>query len=199
MTVLLTRRPRAHPRLGNPADRQRHARWMAYLGCAGALGYGGMKVVWALGGTVGLSNPEHFHASDDGLSAAGRFFDQWGSQILAGLAIVILLGLIYPWGNRSILRPLLRTLGWAGSLMAVPGVYGLILTILYIAGDHVIGVGDLYASTYLFTYICFTMLGVGFAGTAWLTRRQPSSSAPGARSAAAPASAARPKLHLGRW
>ena len=63
MTVLLTRRPRAHQLPGNPADRQRHARWMAYLGCAGALGYGGMKVVWALGGTVGLSNPEHFHAS----------------------------------------------------------------------------------------------------------------------------------------
>ncbi len=83
--------------------------------------------------------------------------------------------------------------------MAVPGVYGLILTVLYIAGDHVIGMGDLYASTYLFTYICFTMLGLGFAGTAWLTRRQPSSSAPGARSAATPASPARPRLHLGRW
>jgi hypothetical protein len=69
---------------------------MAYLGCAGALGYGGMKVVWALGGTVGLSNPEHFHAIENGLSAPGRAFDHWGTPILAGLAIVILLGLSYP-------------------------------------------------------------------------------------------------------
>ena len=106
-------------------------------------------------------------------------FDQWGSQILAGLAIVILLGLIYPWGNRPILRRLLRILGWAGSLMAVVGVSGLTLTILYYAGDHsAMGLGDLCAGTYVFTYICFTMLGVGFAGTAWLTRRRPSSSAP---------------------
>ncbi len=67
-----------------------------------------MKVVWALGGTVGLGNPAHFHAIENGLSAPGRFFDHWGTPILAGLAIVILLGLIYPWGNRPILRPLLR-------------------------------------------------------------------------------------------
>ena len=173
------------------ADRQRHAKELAYLGCAGALGYGAMKVVWALGGTIGLRNPEHFHASDDGLNAAGRFFDQWGTPILAGLAIVILLGLIYPWGNKPILRPLLRTLAWAGSLIAMWGLVGLILTILYIAGDHVMGVGDLDPGTYVFTYICFVMLGLGFGGTAWLNRRQPSSSARGARSPATSASPAR--------
>lgn len=166
------------------ADRQRHAKELAYLGCAGALGYGAMKVVWALGGNIGLRNPEHFHASDDGLNAAGRFFDQWGTPILAGLAIAILLGLIYPWGNKPILRPLLRTLAWAGSLIAVVGVVGLILSILYIAGDHVIGVGDLYAGTYVFTYICFTMLGVGFGGTVWLTRQRPRRSTPRSRTAA---------------
>jgi hypothetical protein len=165
-------------------DRQRHAKELAYLGCAGALGYGAMKVDWALGGTVGLSNPKHLHAIENGLDAPGRFFDQWGTPILAGLAIVILLGLIYPWGNRPILRPLLRTLAWAGSLMAVVGVVGLILSILYIAGDHIIGVGDLDAGTYVFTYICFTMLGVGFGGTVWLTRRRPRRSALRSRTAA---------------
>jgi hypothetical protein len=184
MTVLLTRRPRTHRPSDAPADRQRHARWMAYLGCAGALGYGGMKVVWALGGTIGLRNPEHFHAIENGLSAPGRFFDHWGTPILAGLAIVVLLGLVYPWGNRRILRPLIRTLAWAGSLIAVWVVVGLTLTIRYYAGDHgAMGLGDLDPGTYLFTYICFPMLGLGFAGTAWLTRGRPSRSAPGARSA----------------
>jgi hypothetical protein len=191
MTVLLTRRPRACRPSGIPADRQRHARWMAYLGCAGAVGYGGMKVAWALGGTVGLSNAARYHATENGLSTAGRFFDQWGTPILAGLAIVILLGLIYPSGNGPILRPLLRALAWAGSLIAMWGLVGLILTILYIVGDHIMGVGDLDAGTYVFTYICFVMLGLGFGGTAWLTRRQPSSSAPAARSPATSASPAR--------
>jgi hypothetical protein len=184
MTVVSTPRPQAQPPPDVPADRHRHARWMAYLGCAGAFGYGALKVVWALGGTVGLSNPEHFHAIDNGLSAPERLFDHWGTQTLAGIAIVILLGLVYPWGNRPILRPLLRTLAWAGSLMAVVGVGGVILITLYFAGDHGIGRGDLYAGTYVFTYICFTMIGVGFAGTAWLTRR-PRSPAPRALSTSA--------------
>ena len=56
--------------------------------------------------------------------------------------------------------------------MAVVGVVGLILVIRYYAGDRRISRGDLYAGTFLFTYICFTMLGVGFVGTAWLTRRR---------------------------
>ena len=175
MTALLTRGPRAHRPPPVTSDRQRHAKELAYLGCAGALGYGLMKVDWALGGTIGLRNPEHFHATDNRLTAAGRLFDQWGSQTLAGLAIVILLGLVYPWGNRPILRPLLRALGWAGSLMTVVGVAGVILITLYFAGDQGVGRGDLYAGTFLFTYICFTMLGVAFAGTAWLTRPRRSS------------------------
>ena len=67
-------------------------------------------------------------------------------------------------------------LGWAGSLMAVVGVVGVVgleLIIRYYAGDQGIGRGDIYAGAFSFssfTYICFTMLGVGFAGTAWLTR-----------------------------
>jgi hypothetical protein len=151
---------------------------MAYLGCAGALGYGGMKVAWALGSRIGVRPSFRLVPAGFGFSAMQRFFDYWGTPILAGLAIVILLGLISPWGNKRILRPLLRTLAWAGSLMAVVGVGGLELIIRYYAGDHGIGRGDLYAGTFLFTYICFLMLGVGFAGTAWLTRRRPRSSAP---------------------
>ena len=113
-------------------------------------------------------------SSTSGLADSGR-----------PIAIVILLGLVYPWGNRRILRPLLRTLGWAGSLMAVVGLYGLILAILYYAGDHgAMGLGDLHPGTYLFTYICFLTLGLGFAGTAWLTRRRPRRSAPRIRTAA---------------
>jgi len=119
---------------------------------------------------------------------------------------VILLGLVYPWGNKRILRPLLRTCAWAGSLlMGGWGLIGLILSILYIAGNHVMGLGDLDPGTYLFTYICFTMLGVGFAGAAWLTRRRPKRSSLGSRPVAfrergSPMSGERAgaRLHLGR-
>jgi hypothetical protein len=144
---------------------------MAYLGCAGALGYGGLKVIWALGGTVGLGDPKRFHLAPEGLTAAQRFFDYWGTPILAGLAVVILLGLVYPWGNVRFVRPLLRTLAWAGSLMAVAGVGEFVQTIRYFAGDlpeH--WLGGIYPATFLFVGVCFLVLGVAFGVTAWLTR-----------------------------
>ena len=162
----------APQRPGVPADRQRRARPVADLGCAAALGYGVLKAVWSLGGTVGLSDPERFRAAPEGLTGVQRFFLYWGTPILAGLAVVILLGLVYPWGNVVILRPLLRALAWAGSLVGVAGVAGLILAIRYLAGDFGNDrLGGIHPTAYLFVYVCFLVLGLAFGVTAWLTRR----------------------------
>jgi hypothetical protein len=180
VTVLLKGRPHTHRHPGDAADRHRRARWMAYLGCAGALGYGGMKVIWALGGTLGMSNPARFHTVGNGLTRMHltrmqQLFDNWGTQTLALIGILILLGLVYPWGQKAILRPLLRTLGWAGSLVGIVGVAGFIMTLLGTTPAQLPSGGNDWGSldtgVYLFTYVCFTAIGVGFAGTAWLTRR----------------------------
>jgi len=164
--------PRSAGGLAIPVDRQVFPTRMAHLGCAGALGYGGMKVVWALGGTIGLSNSQRFHAIEDGLPAPQRFFDYWGTPILAGFAVVIFLGLVHSWGRAVILRPLLRILAWVGSLVGVAGVIGLILTMsgtsLATSGGN--DWGSLDTGTYLFTYACFLAVGLGFGVTVWLTR-----------------------------
>jgi hypothetical protein len=60
-----------------PADRQRHARPVAYLGCAAALGYGVLKLVWSLGGTIGLRHHERLRVAPAGITAAQRLFDYW--------------------------------------------------------------------------------------------------------------------------
>jgi hypothetical protein len=162
----------APQRPGVRAGCQRRARWVAYLGCAAALGYGVLKLVWSLGGTVGLRDPEVLRASLTATTGVTRLFDYWGTPILAGLAVVILLGLVSPWGNAVFLRPLLRALAWAGSLVAVAGVAGLIVTIWYFAGD--LGsdrLGGIHPATFLFVYLCFVVLGLAFGVTAWLTRR----------------------------
>lgn len=145
---------------------------MAYLGCSAALGYGVLKLIWSLGGTIGLRDPEVLRASLRATTGVTRFFDYWGTPILAGLAVVILLGLVYPWGNVVIVRPLLRALAWAGSLVAVAGVAGLISTIRYFTGD-LSGdrLGGIQPGTFVFVYVCFLVLGVAFGLTAWLTRR----------------------------
>jgi hypothetical protein len=169
MTVVKQAAPE---RPGVRADRQRRARRMAYLGCAAALGYGVLKLVWSLGGTVGLRDPEVLRASLTATTGVQRFFDYWGTPILAGLAVVILLGLVSPWGNVAIVRPLLRALAWAGTLVGVAGVAGLIVTIQYFAGDLSNDrLGGIYPATYLFVYVCFLVLGLAFGVTAWLTRR----------------------------
>ena len=164
-----SRRSERSPR--TDARRQRRARQISYIGCAGALGYGVVKLVWALGFNVGLSDPDHYRTELRATSGMTRFFDDWGTPILAGLAVVILLGLVYPWGNGILRRPL-RVLAWLGSLMGVVGVAGLILTIQYFAGaldsDRL---GDVQSGTYSFVYLCFTALGLAFGVTAWLTRR----------------------------
>jgi hypothetical protein len=162
----------APQRPGVRADRQRRARRMAYLGCVAALGYGVLKLVWSLGGTVGLRDPEVLRASLTATTGVQRFFDYWGTPILAGLAVVILLGLVSPWGNVAVVRPLLRALAWAGSLVGVAGAAGLIETMRYFTGD--LGndrLGGIYPATFLFVYACFLVLGLAFGVTAWLTRR----------------------------
>jgi len=162
----------APQRSGVPADRQRRARRIAYLGCAAVLGYGVLKAVWSLGGTVGLRDPEQFRPAPQGVTGMARFFDYWGTPILAGLAVVILLGLVYPWGNGRILRPLLRALAWAGSLVGVAGAAGLVVTIGYFVGDLSNDrLGAIHPATFLFVYASFLVLGLAFGVTAWLTRR----------------------------
>jgi hypothetical protein len=154
------------------AGRQRRARRMAYLGCAAAVGYGVLKLIWSLGGTVGLHDPEVLRASLTATTGMQRFFDYWGTPILAGLAVVILLGLVSPWGNVAVVRPLLRALAWAGTLLGVAGVAGLIVTIRYFPGDLSNDrLGGIHPATYLFVYACFLVLGLAFGVTAWLTRR----------------------------
>ena len=77
-----------------------------------------------------------------------------------------------PWGSVAILRPLLRALAWAGSLVAVVGVAGLIVTIQYLAAALALTgrAGSAPAPTCL-VYVCFLMLGLAFGATAWLTRQ----------------------------
>ena len=165
MTAIKQAAPR---RPGVRADRQRRARRVAYLGCTAALGYGVLKTVWALGSTIGRHG--RMPPPPAGLPAVARLFDYWGTPVLAGLAVVILLGLVYPWGSVAILRPLLRALAWGGSLMAVVGVAGLIVTIQHLGASlSSRWLGEIYPATFLFVYICFLVLGVAFGVTAWLT------------------------------
>lgn len=83
---------------------------MRLISCAGALGCGVLKAVWSLGGTIGLLHRERLRVPA-GVTGVARLSGYRGTLILAGLAVVILPGLVYPWGNVAIVRAVLRALG----------------------------------------------------------------------------------------
>lgn len=155
-----------------PQLERRWARWTAAAGCLGALGYGGLKAIWALGGTIGVDDPAKLRAA--GTSDSMWLVENLGTVALAALASLILLALVLPMGA-VVPRPILRTLGWLGTVMVVPGAVGLVEIVAYVTGVHGFGsvsLGGVSAGTYVFVYVCFLTLGLAFAATTFLTRRR---------------------------
>lgn len=151
----------------------RWARWTAAVGCLAALGYGGLKAIWALGGTIGIDDPSQLRPA--GTSDVMWLVENMGTVALAALAALILLALVLPAGA-LVPRRILRTLGWLGVVMVVPGAVGLLEILDYIAGSHLFSatqLGGISAGTYVFVYVCFLTLGLSFAATARLTRQAP--------------------------
>jgi hypothetical protein len=144
----------------------------ALAGCLAAAGYGTLKAVWALDGTIGLRDPSVLRETARSVTATQHVIAYWGTVALAALAAGILLALVRPWGRRVPRRPL-RVLAALGALLAVPGAAGFVLSVANIAGLHHVGedrLGGLYPGTFVFVYGCFFLLGVAFAATVWLTR-----------------------------
>jgi hypothetical protein len=153
----------------------------AYLGCAATAGYAVLKVAWALGSTLGVSDKAVFEEFLDRLG--GPLVALWATVLLALLAGAILLSLVQPWGLRvpRRLRASLAWLAWLGAIMAPLGLMRLGQTIAAaIAGDPF---PMLTPAIYISVYVCFTVLGLTFAITAWRTRNPQAADRPATQGA----------------
>lgn len=170
--AMQARQMRGIKRRAEGAITSRPMRWAKLAvtaGCLGALGYGGLKALWAMGATVGIENPLQ-------LRPAGTSTGQWALENLAttGLAVLaalILLGLVQP-GLIGVPRLILRSLGWLGTIMVIPGAVGLAEILDYVAGTQLFPpaeLGGVSPATYVFVYACFLTLGLAFAATSFLT------------------------------
>lgn len=152
---------------------QRRVRWAkmaAAAGCLAALGYGGLKALWAMGATIGINDPGQLRPA--GTTPALWALENLGTTGLAALAVLILLALVHPRGTR-VQRLIVRPLGWLGTVMVIPGAVGLAEILDYIARTHLfppVELGGVSPLTYVFVYACFLTLGLAFAATSFLTR-----------------------------
>lgn len=155
--------------------RVRWAKVTAAAGCLGAIGYGGLKTLWAMGATVGIDNPVELRPA--GTSTGLWALENLATTGLAALAALILLGLVLP-RLKGVPRLIVRSFGWLGTIMVIPGGVGLTEILDYVAGTHVfppVELGGVSPVTYVFVYACFLTLGLAFAATSFLTMERGSS------------------------
>ncbi len=149
------------------------SRWLlALAGGLAAMGYGALKLAWAAGSDIGSNGAPPWETGAGafgGMSSLERFLAFEGTAVLAFLATGILAALVKPPAHPLALR-VLRILAWAGAaVMLVPAVWGLVTVSGVLVGLRK-AEEPLEPWVFGFVYGCFLILGLAFAGMAWLTR-----------------------------
>lgn len=143
------------------------ARWKkfascaSYLSCFPALIYGGLKVYWSSGGSLGYINREVALAEGH----VGQFDF---TAVLAALAIVLALTLIRPWGEKlPRWIPLIVAFG-ASALLTLGGITGLATVLFQIGSSRQLPIaGGLYIPIFIIVYTCFLLWGISLSIAAY--------------------------------
>lgn len=142
-----------------PTPAPRRVRLLAYAGAAAFLPYAAMKMTWVLGGTfAGLSGAQMLAVAErNGASDMWLALERWGidaTVLLAALGVLLLLGLVRPWGQvfprwalvlrgRRVPRWLPLTPALIGAATLAPyGAVGVIYAALGTAGVVTVAPGD---------------------------------------------------------
>ncbi|CUB10970.1 hypothetical protein BN2127_JRS1_02756 [Bacillus cereus] len=126
-----------------------------YLSCLPALVYGGLKIYWSIGGSLGYVNREAALAEGH----VGQFDF---TAVLAALAMVLSLALIQPWGEKVPRWILLFVAFGASSLLILGGLTGLATVLFQVQSSaHLpIALGGLLVPIFIIVYICFLFWGI---------------------------------------
>lgn len=168
-----------------PSPAPRWVRRLAYAGTVAFLPYAAMKTTWAVGGTfAGLSGAQLTRDfARGGASGLVLRLESWGidvTALLAVLGLVLLFGLVRPWGQ-ALPRWLLLTPACVGAATLAPyGVAGVVYCGLGTAGVVAVPRGQFPSpSDALLVCWCglgaFAVFGVALAAAAWsyLRRTRP--------------------------
>lgn len=131
------------------------ARNAGYFSCIPALFYGGLKVYWSAGGSLGYINREV-------ALATGHVGQLDYTAILAALAVVLALALVQPWGEKLPRWLVLFVAFGACALLTIGGIVGLATVLFQImSSTHLpFAVGGLLFPIFIVTYVCFLFWGI---------------------------------------
>jgi len=143
------------------------ARRAVLMGCMAAAGYGGLKAHWALGGELGITDPQSWRSLLAALTPAQRFAAFWGTVVLDLLGVATLLALGLP-RFREALGPTVtravRGLALLGAaVLGFVGIVGLASTLGPLVGLWPDSDGGMAAWVFVVVYNCFTLLAAAFA------------------------------------
>ena len=154
---------------------QRRAVISAIVGSVALAVYAALKVVWALGGQLGVRDPSEWRRMLDSLTSPEVFGAFWGTVLLDACGAALLLVLAWPHpGWRQRWRSILRGLGWlAGAGLTLVGTAGLLVSLGPLTGLWAEAPGDagpLADWVFLVVYGAFWVVGLAFLTTTASTR-----------------------------
>jgi len=139
--------------------------------------YAALKVVWALGGHLGVQDSVERQQMLSSLTGSQRFGAFGGTVLLdvAGAALLIALAWRPSYLAVSPLARTLRVLGWlAGVALTLVGLAGLAVSVGPVTGLWTESPGDpgpLADWVFVVVYGAFSVVGLAFLATTTLTRR----------------------------
>lgn len=149
----------------------------ALVGCAALAAYAALKVVWALGGQLGVRDPAEWQQMLSSLTDGQLFGAFWGTVLIdvAGAALLIALARWPSYRADSPPARVLRGLGWlAGVGSTLVGLAGLAVSVGPATGLWTEAPGDpgpLADWVFVVVYGAFSVVGLAFLATTTLTGR----------------------------
>ncbi len=151
----------ARSRSGSERAGSRPVRWPGYAAAVLALPYAVLKTAWALGSTVGLTDPDEVVELMAGQGVAA-WVAGWGTVLLALAGSAIGLGLAHR-PRHALVAAAVRAAGWVGAVVLVStGLTATWLTVGSLAGSADAGgeSGPIADWVYLLVYADFALWGL---------------------------------------
>ena len=146
----------------------------ALIGCAALTIYAVLKVIWAVGGDIGVRNSAQWQEMLSRLTEGQLFGAFWGTVLLDVVAAVLLVAVAVLRPSPALLVRAIRLAGWlVGCALTLAGGAGLAVSLGPVTDLWISAPGDpgpLADWVFILVYGSFLVTGLAFLATTALSR-----------------------------